>query len=366
MNIDQGQPLSESLFYNPVVYLLGKVSGFKPYVGVPPEKITEDVLRLVGIDPEEAPKELAESRQRSVHAAWYHQTRQFRPGESAFCGKPIRGNPDDWSLTAIGVARAKELSLLFDGQLSQLSAGPNLTATWIGDRYDLLVSRITKHLNRKMPRSVEFGKIDDHIHDFFANKIANDGFRKALESGRNLPPSTVAFFARRSAYSDLRDEGREPVCRVFHGALTKNEIEDHSPSNWTEVVIPISLNTSDILQVNTYAEHSEEDQTADPMEFLASHFTVEEEVNNADAMEKILDLLSNIIRSEISGKHNPEWHEQLMIDKFIHGMSIREIAETHGMNYESDRNKIMLALDRVRKAVTRRHSLGQFSEFLSR
>ena len=39
----------ESLFYQPIVYLIGRLSGFKPYVGVDHKKIRNDVLRLTGL-----------------------------------------------------------------------------------------------------------------------------------------------------------------------------------------------------------------------------------------------------------------------------------------------------------------------------
>jgi DNA-directed RNA polymerase specialized sigma24 family protein len=362
----------ESRFYDPVVYLLGKLSGFKPYVGIPHEKVQDDVLRLAGIDPDNCPWPLRSTSSkkrdglyRVVHFAWYHQTRQYRPEMVALCARPMDGERGEWALTALGVKRAKELAEKYDGALSVLSAGPNVTAQWIGERYELLVDRISRHLHRKMPRSAEFGKIDDHIHDFFADKISNDGFRKTLESGRSLPPSTVAFFARRSAYSDLRDEGREPVCRTFHGALTKNEIPDYDPSNWTEMVMPTSINTSEHLQVNNYAEHSENDAPVDTMDFLADPRTTEMEVNDMDAMENVLELLSQIIQQDISEKHDPDWHQQLMVDRFIHQMSIREIAEAHGLDYDTDRNKITLALARVRKAMSRRRDAGDFAEYLT-
>lgn len=64
-----------SFFYNAVLVTLGRKSEFKPFVGIPFREVQEEVLREVGIDPENCPWEL-KGRQglyRRVHYAFRNQ-----------------------------------------------------------------------------------------------------------------------------------------------------------------------------------------------------------------------------------------------------------------------------------------------------
>jgi hypothetical protein len=366
----------ESLFYSPIVYLIGRLTGFKPYVGVDHTKVRDDALRLAGIEPDECPWPLKSSSSRTrdglyrvVHFAWYHQTRMYRPESEALCAKPIRAKRGEWALTALGVKEAKRLREVYEGKIT-LSAGPNVTAQFLGEHFGRLYGRATLHLRRKMPRSEMFDKVDDHVANWVDRVIQRDGLRTRIEDGRPIAPSQVCAWARRGAYTDIRNEGREPVCRVFHGALTPKEVRERADVNWTEEVIPRTINESDILAHNQYAAHSEDDFLAhDQIECLMDeHETaaVEETVAGADALEACLERLSEIIHDEIAEEHNPDWHEQLVRDRFVKEMSVREIAAAHGLSFDDDQNKIKVALNRVRDVMLRAREDGELDDLIQR
>lgn len=369
----------ESLFYAPVVYLIGKLSGFKPYVGVNHRLIQDDALRLAGIDPENCPWPLRSTSSkkrdglyRVVHFGWYHQTRQYREENEAMCCKPLdpdtKGKRGYWALTDLGVKRAKALREIYEGQIV-LSAGPNETAQYLGDNWDRLYGRITLALRRKMLRSHELDKIDDHAMNWVEKIMQRDGLRSRIRAGKSMAPSTVAGWAKKLAYTQIRNEGREPVCRVFHGALTPKEVKALSEVDWTEEVIPRTINESDILCHNQYSVHSESDWIEDSTEAIQdTHETalVEESVANEDAMEHCLLQISNILADEISDELDPDFHRQLVVDRFVKGLTVREIAEEHGLDFANEENRIKVALSRVRDVMLQKRDEGIFDEFLTR
>jgi len=428
----------ESSFYEPMLYLLGKLTGFKAYVGVPHEAVQDDVLRLAGIDPADCPWPLKSRSSKSrdglyrvVHFAWYHQTRQYRPDSDALCAKPMLPELDrleeacyrllgvtqteastlrdpneapkekqrvrakikrntanlskkrrerltdlkaqmsqlsgrgEWALTELGVKKAKLLKEKYEGKIV-LSAGPNQTAQFFGDRWDTMWGRITLHLRRKMPRSEEFGKVEDHAMNWLERIMQRDGLRGRIEAGKSIPPSQVQAWARRGAYTDIRNEGREPVCRTFHGALTKKEIGQYDPSNWTEVVIPRSINESENLSVNSYAEHSEDDFVGDPIDNLRDDHAfadVETTIMNENSFQDVLGRVAEIIRDEIDPDLDPEFHHELMVERFVKEMTVREIAEAHGL---TDEREVTVSLNRVRDVMLRAREEGDFDDVILR
>jgi DNA-directed RNA polymerase specialized sigma24 family protein len=253
----------------------------------------------------------------------------------------------EWALTAVGLTEAQALRAEFESQEVEAAApetkGPNATAKWLEQHYRPLYARLHSYLERKMPKSKELEKVDDHIQTFFTSLIRRDGLRTRIEEGAPIRYSQICAWARRSAITEIRDEGTEPVCRL-HGALTKKEQGMYDPSNWTEQVIPNTINTSEIL-----GHHSGLSEDATPTEFLVGSDNVEAEVLDEDAFHEALKAVGAALEAEISHEKDPDLHMELMKDRFILGMTVKEIAEKYGM----DRNKATVALGRIRKAVAR-------------
>jgi len=339
-----------SSFHQAVVYLIGKLSGWKPYITVQASDVLDDALSLVGIDPKHPnwPLTGRDGLYRRVGFAVRNQCRKHCGKRPALC--TILGK-NEWALTALGVAEAKTLKAKFEGTTTP-SHGPNVTAKWIADNYKALYERLHSYLERKMPVSKEKRKVDDHIQTFFVNLINRDGLRTRIEEGESIPYSQVCAWARRSAYSEIRDEGTEPVCRLMHGALTKKEIGDYDPANWTTEVIPNTINQSGVLGVNPYASHSEDDGGVEVMDFLADEHNMEDEVLDENAFNWALESIADVLNEEIDAEKDPAWHTELMVDRFVVGMTVKELAEKHGI----DRNKATVALGRIRKAVLRHKS----------
>jgi len=442
-----GDKPTEKLFYGPVIYLIGKLCNFKPYVGVHHTLIENDAMRLAGLDlimGEENDGEVAvaatdglgtwplkstssEKRDgllRIVHFGWYHQTRHYRPDPKALCGRPIRPEIEvlqnemwdllglaqkysdvlddprlpaelrplkkeaevrikvlekrlskpkraklkeirtqirelkklhrgQWALTELGAKEAKALRAVYEGQI-ELSVGPNETAQYLAENWPRLYKDAVTGVGNKMPVSYALAREEDHVMNWVEKTIQRNGLKRRLDQGKGVAPSQMAGWARKAAISQIRDESRKPVCRLFHGALTPAERAEIDSRNWTEVVTPQTINESDILCHNQYATHSEDDFISDPAEgiqdtHIFSRFA--ETFADMDCLIQVIQRAQNIIREEFDPELDPEFHAQLVHDRFVDELDLREIANKHGMKYARCKRRIEISINRVRDVI---------------
>ena len=154
-NAAPGHRPTASLLYDPLLYVLGRLSGYQAYVGVPHKEIRDEVLRLarVNLDSEwsrkDASSEIRDGLYRRVHFAWRNQRREYCRSRVAMCAKPTIGARGEWALTENGVRRAKGLHIVH----GRLVFTANVTADYLGRNFEKLYGRITLHLRRTMRRS---------------------------------------------------------------------------------------------------------------------------------------------------------------------------------------------------------------------
>ena len=335
-----------SFFHNFVLLAIGRLSRWTAYVSVPHHDVIAETLRLASIDPLTTTWPLKGRRglHRVIGFAVRNQCRAHCGSRPALC--TILGS-GQWALTALGVEAAQDLQQQPDTQPD--AGGPNTTSRWLEQHYKPLYERLHSYLGRELPRSRELNKVDDHIHNFLSHLIRRDSLRSRLEAGKNISYGQVCAWARPSAVTDLRGEGTEPVCRL-HGALTQREqdLDLYDPMGWTEQVIPTTINTIDgVLGVNTYASHDDDGVVADPMSFVVADDDVEAEVLDEDAFNEALKAVGAALEAEISEEADPDLHMDVLKDRFILGMTVREIAEKHDVH----RNVMTVAMSRIRRAV---------------
>lgn len=364
-----GERPTASLFYDPVVYLIGKHAKWRPYVGVDHEVIRDDAIRLAGLTATKQGRDACSRKRdglyRRVHFAWRNQRNGYCGMRAALCAKPMSGERGQWALTREGVKHAKALREVYEGRI-RLSSGPNETSLFLAKNFETLYGRLTLHLRRKMPKSDSLDKVEDHAMNWLERVIARDGLRKRLVEKRPPAPSQMCAWVRRSAYSDIRNEGREPVCRLLHGALTKSEFGLYDVSNWTTTVIPRTLNDTEGFTGSRHAEHSEDDASVGDMtDHLTDLSDMEKAFAGSDEFDMILGRVASILHDEISDPTDVDWYLGVVTDRFVHDLTVREIAEKRGMTYEDGRGKIKNALDRVRTLALQARAEGDFDDMLT-
>jgi len=342
---------SAHAYLDPVIYLIGKMSGFRAHVEIASEHVVTDAPRLIGIEDTDAARE-------HVCEAWHVQTRRA-PGEEPLC----TGRRGRWALSVAGVKRARALCEKYEGRIV-LSCGSNETARYIGENFDRFYGRITNHLKTRMPRSEVLGKIDDHAMGWIEKVIGRDGLRQRVQDGGTVAPSQMCAWARRGAYSEIRNDGREPVCRVFHGALTPREIPAYDPSNWTREVMPRTINESEQMLSHTYAEHSENDSASDPLEHLTDGLDAEGKIGSVLDFKAVLDCISEVLVAEIDDEADLEWHRRVVVDRYVKEMTVDEIAEEYRIPVD-ETSRITGALKRVKTLMRRAREHGDLDDIMS-
>ena len=154
-------------------------------------------------------------------------------------------------------------------------------------------------------------------------------------------------------------------------------------SNWTVEVVPNTINHSDRLGVSGYRLEVGDYGDGAPdstIEFVTDPHDLESEILDHRIMERaqegsfepdknrmgtVLDLISEAIYEGIEEDKDPAWHERIAIERYVLEMSVKEIAIARGLDYQKDRNKITLALSRVRKVMEAAREQGAFDEYLS-
>jgi len=85
----------------------------------------------------------------------------------------------------------------------------------------------------KCPISAQSDKVEDHIQEFLLKLVRRDGLRKKILAGDKITYSHLASYAVRSAWTDARNAGTEPVEREMYGARTERERRE-----WGDTPLP--------------------------------------------------------------------------------------------------------------------------------
>ncbi len=224
-------------------------------------------------------------------------------------------------LTPLGNIR---LWALFGTSGGQNPNAFNATARWFAIHWVRFSEYAAAYLSRKLPRSAELKKIQDHMMDYVLKAIERDYLAKYLVESQSVPYSMVASYTFRMAASSLRKDGRDPCCRALHGALAPHEVQARKVDDvpWTNRVEPATLPLGE-----------------DPMANLADA--------SANAFDGGVDIerLSRLVARILERTHNGiplfEVYKALWND----GLGIGEVARVMG----TDRRTINAAKAEIRR-----------------
>jgi DNA-directed RNA polymerase specialized sigma24 family protein len=104
----------------------------------------------------------------------------------------------------------------------------NLTAAFFDRNWSTIRDVLCRELGRRWSRSRDTGRIEDHVMNFVAKKIKEDRFKRHLQDGKPLPMPFLLMCAHRSAISDFRGYGTDPVMRIQVGARTETELHQRA------------------------------------------------------------------------------------------------------------------------------------------
>lgn len=231
-----GRPCPSDLF-EPLLVTLGRETGFKPGVTVSLNCVVPKVLTLHGIDLNTTPFDRVRKDKsdpvgldRRVIDAY----KKLRRDDYSYVRKhgvlTVAGSPRRWALTEEGVARAR--AIISGRKPVRKNRKPaNATAAWLqkrlthplGIQHSDLYQRMYQAISLKCPVSASSDQIDDHIMECIARMIHRDSLRSRIEEGKSLTVSHIVAYAVRSAWTDARNSGTNPVARTLYGARTETE-----------------------------------------------------------------------------------------------------------------------------------------------
>lgn len=228
-------------------------------------------------------------------------------------------------------------------------AKESLTSFWVRSQGSQLRKKLVAYLQRKLPKSQSMCKIEDHVQTFLANMIDRGSLDERIARGEKIYTSQVCVWCRRSAYSDLRKESRNPVTRTLHGTMTRDERDTLEKVNWTEQVV---LNPSE-----RRATTKDEDGRLVSMDLLPSEDGSIDVVENEQAFRYVMGRVEKAIEIALKHRKDTEIHKAILIDKFIKNYTVPEISVRHNLPIK----QVNANIQRIRKAVRRANDRGAFS-----
>lgn len=240
----------------PLLIVLGQLSGFTPFTPVAPTLCIDGVARFLGLDPDNLPFDNPKSKSNEGQGGGFRRQVVMASWLMKRCKTPlVLANPQGWALTEVGVGHARkaeeatrapqspqvafvEVETAPDTPETQETiSGPNLTAQWFerhlapegGEVQSLLWRMMFAGLSRRLRVSVRAGFIEDHLNSFVVRAIRRDSFARMLEGGEDIPYSKVVAYCVNSGRTDVRDMGTNPVCRELYGAQTERECGNSPP-----------------------------------------------------------------------------------------------------------------------------------------
>ena len=204
--------------------------------------VLEPVIRLVGIDPDDCPWPLRgkdpSSVARNITYAYRNNKEGYRSVNALFKKTEVS---KVWALTDYGVQQAKlynpdgaskldsleQEDILVSEDATKvlypiLAPGENRSSLWIIEQGANLSKDLVSYASRRFSISYNIGLIEDHVNEFLCELVEKDKIGRFFDRHGLWPEiGEIKGWMTRNIITQIRKNGREPVCMSLHGALSK-------------------------------------------------------------------------------------------------------------------------------------------------
>ncbi len=351
-----------SFFTEPVLRVLGRRTLYQPNVIIKlDDALRDEVLTEAGFDPAKLPDHWVATRKSKTPAGidtnvttayrfLHHDTHQGRHGQAW----ALRLGRNKWALSELGVVEAKRLDKLKAKTEAKAKAKAkrqpnkaNATSLWLtkhltpepGSAESKLMRMMKAAVAKKCPVSASMDQVEDHVQQCFLRLIRRDSLRKRLEDGCNITYTHIATYAVRSAYTDVRDAGTEPLCREMFGARTEKERRDKAEAaKKKEQPMAVFARTENVV-INAQRELVDvTDPSASVAEVLAERVS----------FEKMWGRLQDAMK--VAKPHAYGRYIGILKMQILEGCSVKEIAEVEGVSPYRAQTMLQEARRAVRSA----------------
>lgn len=240
------EPLPKAKTFLPALLkVMGQLTGCTPRVPVPSKAVYPLVLRELGIDPDNCPWRLKgkPSLHRNISYA-YRNAKEDYPGKKTYFTKTADAGM--WGLTEEGVVEATKYQqgeILLPPPPKVRSPETNQTMRWLSRLGEPFRQELIAFATYRFPRSAGLSKIEDHVSTFLLDLIDKDKIGSYMDRHGRLPTTVnvLNWWLKNSITSQLRRDGREPVCITNQGASseTVRNAKEMGETKWA--VIPIGI-----------------------------------------------------------------------------------------------------------------------------
>lgn len=334
-------------FYDPVIKVIGLLTSCKPGSYAFGKEVVLGVLREVGLDPDHLPEGLTFKGRRGLGRRVQLAFRNQRAGYRAV--KVALTQQGDghmlWGLTPEGIEKAK--ALCNEETESEMVVLPkNLTSKWLDAHYHEVYPTMLAAIRRRMIVSTRAGLAEDHLQGFFLKLVSRDGLASRIQAGQSIPATWLASCVVKSAITDIRDWGCNPVTREILGARTDQE-RRRATLEEAESVGVVAQTASQVVYMK--------------QDGMAQLLDVRDESAFLDAEQRatfaaLWSRVGNAVRAVkplASPRYVHLYHRQLMGDR------VEEIAKQEGISG----HRVASMLHEVRQAIQAAKERGEFDEF---
>lgn len=201
----------------------------------------------------------------------------------------------------------------------------NTTAQWLNEhlsRKDGKLMRVVMQaIASKCPISSSTSQVEDHAQEFFVRLIRRDSLRKRLSEGGPVTYTHIASYAVRSAFTDARNAGTEPICRELFGARTETERRKIQGVVESDVMLRhVSGDTTTVTMT-----HDDHDNPMLGDVVVHTAMAVEDRL----AFEATWEKVETLIRRRRPGSAD---RDIAILQRRVQGWTAQEISEALGVN----------------------------------
>ena len=328
-------------FREPVLKVIGRLTAFRDGAYAFGQDVILGVLKEVGLDPEMLPDGLTlDGRHGLTRGIQF----AFRNQRAPHCGKKqvaytVQGDGNMlWGLTTEGVEKARTLC----------GNEKNATSLWLTRHYNEIQPIMLAAIRKRMVVSTRAGLAEDHLQGFFVKLVLRDGLASRIEAGLPIHATWLASCAVRSAITDIRDWGCNPVTREILGTRTDQE-RRRTPMEEAESIGVVAQTSSQVV----YMKQDGMTQLLDVRDEAA--------VDDAERRATFAALWSRVGAAVKAAKPLASPRYVHLYHLQLNGCRVEEIAKAEGLSG----HRVASMLADVRHAIQAAKERGEFDEFAS-
>ena len=226
----QCRPPGHVFFQEYILKYIGERTDFKHGVFIPRTTETfREIIRMVGLNPDK----LSQYGDPAVGWCWegvakpMGMRRRIAVTYHSMYQKSVHltisGERKQWALTQIGA----EVALRQHEDKDIVPPKGNLTSQFLNKRIKESQGGLLRKMRKKISYKLVFSErchlVDDYVQNCLLRMIARDSLKSRIKLGFPIEDYHITAWALRSALTDVRNQGTEPIHRELHWAKTSTE-----------------------------------------------------------------------------------------------------------------------------------------------